>query len=163
MTLRFIRTPLALFLATGCAVAVLAAGCGGGGGARGVSSLGSTCETVVFPLPPASLISPATGATGVSTSPGTVTFQIDTNTGSGAVGATVSAVSLIPAPSGTSIPAAQVAAQGTPSPSGSTIFSATFSATLAPSTTYGVSISGVQPEMCGGPYTTSAGSFTTGS
>jgi hypothetical protein len=108
------------------------------------------------------LISPASSATGVSRTIGTVTFRIYTNTGSG-IEATVSAVSLAPT-SGGAISATQITAQGTPSPvNGITIFNASFGGTLAANTTYSVSVSGFEPDSCNDPFTSPAGSFTTGS
>jgi hypothetical protein len=153
-----------LFIAS-IAIGTIGAGCSGGsatpsGAARIVAG---TCIPVALPPPVATLISPIPSASDVSTSVGAVQFSIFTSDGSGANDATVTAVALVPSPSGASIPATQVTAQGTPSPSGSTVFNATFSATLAPNTTYNVSISGVQPISCNNPYTSSAGTFTTGS
>jgi hypothetical protein len=107
------------------------------------------------------LINPAPNATGVSRTIGTVTFQV--NLSAGTVEGTVASVSLVPA-SGSAISTTQITAQGTPSPvNGITVFNAGFGATLAANTTYAVSVSGREPDGCNDPYTSPAGSFTTGS
>lgn len=148
------------------AVSVLAAACGGSGGSSSTQLLitkVAITPCTPAPLPPfgAMLISPAPNATGVSRTVGTVTFQIFTNQGSGAVAATVTTVSLIPT-IGTVLGATSFTAEGTPSPQGETVFSAAFG-TLSANTMYSVSIGGHDPSSCYTPYSTSAGSFTTGS
>jgi hypothetical protein len=107
------------------------------------------------------LINPAPNATGVSRAIGTITFQVDT--GSGAVQTTATMLSLVPT-IGSVIGTTQITVRGTPSPvNGITVFNASLGATLAANTTYAVSVSGRQADGCNDPYSSPAGSFTTGS
>jgi hypothetical protein len=158
----------AIFCTSILTISSLAEACGGGGGSSSSQILTTkqiitACTPAPLPTPGAMLISPAANASGVSTTIRTVQFSIYTNSGSGATTATVSSVTLVPTPSGPSIWATQALGQITPSPSGSTVFNATFTVALAASTIYNVTVSGVEPGSCYAQYTTSAGSFTTGS
>ena len=146
----------------------LIAGCSGGGASSGATttapgvsqvSIGGACTPAPLPSPGVMLINPAPNATGVSRAIGTITFQVDT----GAVQTTATMLSLVPT-IGSVIGTTQITVRGTPSPvNGITVFNASLGATLAANTTYAVSVSGRQADGCNDPYSSPAGSFTTGS
>lgn len=145
---------LALVLATG----VLVFGCQGTSNApiaptASPTTTTGTCAPAPLPTPQAAMVSPASGATGVSTNVGALTVQV--------VSATVASISLEP-PSGPAVVAYSVSEVGTPAPTGYATYTATVPA-LTPNTTYSVVLSGTQTfGGCSQPYASPAGSFSTG-